>query len=353
MFSFENAGRSLGQIVRVVLLLAAGSASFAEEISTDDLLAAAAASNERVVTFSCTARDYVRTDDDEFPWTKDLAKNKAASAIDGLALSSECQVLCDRPNARLRCEGRNYTIPKEDEPDWTDFLGAYDGSLFRRYLLSNNFGEQIPYHGQLGGRHALHTLLGDGIGGHSFEGGDLLDWLRRRDGQWKREEPDPDGNPRLSRLYRTKAQAVDMRLVVTLAAKFGHLPKRIESYWMDTGTLCEAYDVSEFWRIPGEKFWVPVRGVTQAYYREAVFPDGVTLEQYQRMTPAEKKAIDRRVGWTARHLGPRRTLVIDKETLKLNLPVTVQDFSITFPPSAKVYDEAGKKVPLGGERPRN
>jgi hypothetical protein len=104
-------------------------------------------------------------------------------------------------------------------------------------------------------------------------------------------------------------------------------------------------------KVMPEGIWVPTRGRIQGFYRAAVYPEGVTLESYAKMTAEEKSRIDPLFTFRARRSTAPHLILIDPQSIKINRNLPDAEFLIEYPPSAVVYDEKSGQSLLGGKRP--
>ncbi len=339
-------------LLAVVVIVAVQRVNNDQPHSLERILDSAVSSIERIRTYSCITQSYLAVDEQIFPWTLDRMRNEAVLSPTGEAMVSEYRCLCNREQGWLKCEGKEYGTPEgEDKPYWSEFNGAYDGVRYRTFMPSRNVGQQLTDGSDIHGRASINILLGDGMGGMGKTQGSLLYWLRLKDGGWTLEGHTEIGDPLVSRIYQTDFYQSKMIVRATLSSKHGYLPRRIETTWLDTNTSCEVIEVTEFHQAGEDSIWIPIRGTYQGFYRHAVFPDGISGEQYDQMSSQARSEIDKAIRFVARPLQQMRTFTIAADSLRINMELSREDFTIEFPPDAKIYDQATDQTPTWGVIP--
>ena len=303
----------------------------------------------RIGNFTCTTRVYERFDEPGFEWTPENVLKVLELSKEGYPLVGEYVICHDRDNRRMKYSVRELSVPKGDEKAyWVEFTAVFDGDKYRVLNPERNSGLQVLYRDELAPRKSVHTLLGDGIGGGAVAGANLTSWLSQPEG-WGLESPVDAVDPTIVRTFRTDAVGTDMLLRVTLSSRHGFLPRLIETFWCDTNSMCARVTSEEFLKVESIDGWVPVRGKCESFYRDAILPTGITLEDYKKLSHDEKRRVDPFVTYQAIPLSSPGIIVVDEGTLKINVAFSGDDFFLKFPEDARIFDEIAGEVLLGGK----
>ncbi len=311
------------------------------------ILEKATAGNAAIKNFSCTTRCFVPVDDPEHSW-REVAAHAEETPREGFFLLTTFKVVVDRVGARKRFEGKEYWSTSQDHvPQYRASVYAYDGHVYRTFLPGDNWGRRMVTWRRNLVRDSLHSLLGDDLQAAVTPDVNLVDLLRQPEG-WQLESAPDEPQRRITRHYRQRLAGTELELHVGLSPKHDYLPAFFRTVWCDIGTMCEQYRVEQFAQVGPEKIWVPVRARHQHFYREAIFPPGITSEGYQKLTPEQKREIDPQITFRARSLGAPELIEIDPESIKINEPLADKTFDVEFPATAKIEDDVEQQPVAAG-----
>ena len=322
--------------------------------SAHQLCELAVSTNRSIRLVTCRSTMSYLVDSETDPVRRATIQNSAVLDTANRYCMYDISIAENRQERWKSVSGNYYGISSIDPSVgmYRPFQCAYDGELYRTMATDKNAGQILHYRNELEMYHGMCLLLGDWATYDSPARPNLVDWLEDGSG-WSLDNADSDSVTRLSRLLNGEEFAVPLRIHVELSPEHGYLPNRIQWYWQDTQTLGFDLQVTKFTLSEIYGTWLPVSGELRLYYREPVFPRGLTAREYEQMTDAEQAIVNPTVTWKAAPLAPVGYIEVDPDTIRINPELARSDFQVHFPADCKVYDENSDQVLLGGLTPIN
>lgn len=208
----------------------------------------------------------------------------------------------------------------------------------------------LAYRNEMATYLSLGILLGDDLVAHGDVRPGLVDWMEETT-MWSEENDPANDDTRLTARIKTEAFSADLEISVDLASEYDFLPRTVTVKFVDTDTLHQRMRVTKYQTVGPDSCPLPVEGTHESFYREAVLPNGLARADYDKMNAQQRASVDPLVTWKSVPLTAPVVIEVDVGSLKINLPVTADDFQIDYPADARVYDGLQDRTLLGGTTP--
>ena len=118
----------------------------------------------------------------------------------------------------------------------------------------------------------------------------------------------------------------------------GFLPRRMEIHDTHRSAIERLY-ISDEIREMSPGIWLTIRGSETFYYQEAVRSEGPSAEKGGKLSKDKLRAVSSDVKYISKPLGyGTQTYEFETKNLRINEPIARDEFTLTFPPGAIVFD---------------
>jgi hypothetical protein len=313
---------AIGMIVCHSLPLAAA------EMRSDEIVKIAQAAIKRIGTVQGRYRTY-------------FAKWNGPGVIkgpDGQGMFYDMRWLFDHQTRRAYYEGRRAGT-FNGKKEYEDVRIAFDGKQLRTWGKQGNGGTIREVGGELRAWLAPNLFWGWNYG--EMPDRDLADLL---EGATLIECSGLPAGCRALRNDYQRGGEMD-ELTVWLDSNHGFLPKRIKVVRKDTGTTVRLTEIDEFYQTR-DGIWVPVRGRDTLFALMEIrgLPDGLTLDQVEKLPKPEREAIRSKLTFKTESLGlGTQTYVLDTDGLVINESIPASRFTFEYSEGAYVWNDFEKQ----------